>query len=166
MMNPARCWRHLVQTRWALRRRFPEDVLTRIESAVRAAEKDHAGEIRIALEGDLDLYDLLHDKSPRRRAVEVFSQLGVWDTARNNGVLIYVLLADRDVEIVADRGFNGLVQPSEWETVCRAMESEFARARWEQGLLAGIEAASRLMARHFPARGGDRDELPDRPGLL
>jgi uncharacterized membrane protein len=165
-MRLARCWRHLFQTRWALRRRFPEALLTRIASAVRAAERHHAGEIRVALEGDLDLYDLLRDKSPRQRAVEVFAELGVWDTACNNGVLIYVLLADHDVEIIADRGFNGLVQPSEWEAVCRTMESEFARERWEQGLLAGIEAVSRLMVTHFPAVDTHGNELPDRPRLL
>ena len=166
-MSLARYCRHLFQTRWGLRRRFPPSLLSRVEGAVQAAERHHAGEIRIALEGDLDLYDLLTGKTPRQRAVEVFAQLGVWDTAHNNGVLIYVLLADRDVEIVSDRGFNGRVQPAEWEAVCRAMESEFARGRWEPGLLAGIEAVSRLMVTHFPAQGGsDRNELPDRPRLL
>jgi uncharacterized membrane protein len=165
-MELARCARHLLQTRRAMRRRFSDAVLTRVESAVRAAETTHSGEIRVAIESDLDLADLWHDMSPRQRAVEVFSQLGVWDTARSNGVLIYVLLADRDVEIVADRGLNGLVHSSQWETVCRAMESEFAHSRWEQGLLTGIDAASRLLAAHFPAGDGDRDELPNRPTLL
>lgn len=165
-MNVARCARHLCHPRWALRRRFPDAVLQRIESAVRLAETNHAGEIRVALEGDLDLGDLLRDKSSRERAAEVFSQLGVWDTARSNGVLIYVLLADRDVEILADRGFDGLVEPLQWERACRAIDAEFSCGRWEQGLLAGIEAVSAIVAAHFPVQGGDRRNLPDRPALL
>jgi len=165
-MNFARCARHLCHTRWALRRRFPEAALQRIESAVLKAEKNHSGEIRVALEGDLDLHDLLRDKSSRERAAEVFSQLDVWDTARSNGVLIYVLLADRDVEILADRGFEGLVDPSQWERACRAIEAEFSCGRWEQGLLAGIEAVSAIVAMHFPVRDYDRRNLPDRPASL
>jgi len=165
-MNFARCLRHLCHPRWALRRRFPDAALHRIESAVRTSETNHSGEIRVALEGDLDLDDLLRDKSSRERAAEVFSQLGVWDTARSNGVLIYVLLADRDVEILADRGFEGLVEPSQWEQACRAIEAEFSGGRWEQGLLAGIEAVSAIVTAHFPAEGGDRNHLPDRPALL
>lgn len=165
-MDFARLGRHLCHTRWALRRRFPDEALHRIESAVRTAETSHAGEIRVAIEGDLDLHDLLRDKSSRERAAEVFSQLGVWDTARSNGVLIYVLLADRDVEILADRGLDGLVEPSQWEQACRAIEREFSCGRWEQGLLAGIEAVSSLLAAHFPAQAGDPRNLPDRPAML
>jgi len=166
VVNLARIWRHLVHTPATLRRCLPEAALTRIESAVHAAEKRHGGELRIAIEGDLSLGELRHDTTPRERAVEVFAQLGVWDTPLNNGVLLYILLADRDVEILADRGFNGLVESSEWETVCVAMESEFALGHWEAGLVQGIEAASDLIAMYFPPLESDSEGLPDRPELL
>lgn len=154
-----------------MQRRFTSAVLDRIESAVRAAEKTHRGEVRVVIETDLDAWSILSDKPPRIRALEVFAQHGVWDTAENNGILLYVLFADRDVEIVADRGYTGAVQPQEWESVCRAMEAEFRAARWEHGVIAGIERASALAARHFPARSGpadpaDVDELPNRPLLM
>lgn len=163
-----RLWRHLLETRWAMRRRFTPAVLDRIAAAVRATEQEHRGEIRIVIETDLDAWSILDDKSPRERALEVFALQGVWDTAENNGVLIYVLFADRDVEIVADRGYAERVTTAEWEQVCRAMETEFRAARWEQGTIAGVAAAGRIVAHHFPLLAGreDRNELQDRPTLL
>jgi len=92
---------------------------------VRAA---HSGEIRVAIEGALEPGEVWHGKTPRERALEVFAALGVWDTEANNGVLIYVLLADRDVEIVADRGFNGRVPDSEWQAACEDIRREFRAA--------------------------------------
>jgi uncharacterized membrane protein len=110
----------------------------------------------------------LAGKSPRQRAVEVFAGLGVWDTESNNGILIYVQLADRDVEIVADRGFNGRVDASEWTAVCSAMEEAFRAGQFEAGAVAGVQAAGRLLARHYPPLPGgrDEDELPNRPAVL
>ena len=165
-MDLARIWRHLVHSPRELHRAFPSDALARIESAAKSAETGHSGEIRVAIEGDLDLSPLLAGQSPRERAIELFSELRVWDTARNNGVLIYVLLADRDVEIVADRGLASVVPAAEWERVCHVIEHEFAAGRWEDGLLKGIEAVSELVAVHFPFEQGDRDELSNRPALL
>lgn len=165
-MDLARTLRHLMHSPRLLGRAFPEAALERIETAVRASESSHSGEIRIALEGDLDLGLLWRDVSPRDRAIEIFSRLGVWDTRRNNGVLIYVLLADRDVEIVADRGLTPHVTAGEWESVCRMMETEFAAGRWERGLVAGVEATGRLLSAHFPPEAEGRDELPDRPAVL
>jgi uncharacterized membrane protein len=104
--------------------------------------------------------------SSRERAREVFALKGVWNTAENNGVLIYLLLADRRVEVVADRGIDARVAPSEWEAVCRMMEGHFREGRFEQGALAGIDAVSDLLARHFPAGGERRNELEDRPALI
>ncbi len=161
-----RLFRHLFETRWGLRRRFTADVLDRIEKAVHAAESRHRGEVRVVIETDLDAWSILDGKTARQRALEVFAAYGVWDTAENNGVLIYVLFADREMEIVADRGYAGRVAPAEWEAVCKAMETEFRAARWEHGVIAGIERASAIVGREFPRREGDRDELPDRPVLL
>ena len=166
MRRIARLLRHLVETRFATRRRFTAPVLDRIEAAVAAAERTHRGELRFVIETDLDAWSIVAGKSPRHRALEVFAGVHAWDTERNNGVLIYVLFADRAVEIVADRGFNGLVAPAEWAAVCRAMEAEFRQGRWEHGALAGVEATARLLARHFPDTGRQDNELPNRPVLL
>lgn len=166
MNRIARLFRHLVETRWALRRRFTPDVLDRIERAVHAGEARHRGEIRVVIETDLDAWSILDGRTPRERALEVFALHGVWDTAENNGVLIYVLFADRDMEIVADRGYAGQVQRAEWEAVCKAMEVEFRAGRWEQGVIAGVERASAVVERCFPWREGDRNELPNRPELI
>ena len=98
---------------------------------------------------------------PRERALDIFSQLRVWDTEHNNGVLIYLLLADRDVEIIADRGIDAHVGAAGWETICRAMEKDFRAGLFEHGVIKGIEDVSRLLARHFPpAPPGRRNELP------
>ena len=155
---------HLTTTRRQVRRAFSAGVLRAIETAIRAAEKAHGGEIRFAIEGELSAVHVLRGCSPRERALQVFSQLGVWDTHANNGVLIYVLYADRDVEIVADRGFNGLVSAEEWSAACSKMETLFRAGDFERGAVEGIAAVSQLIARHFPA--SDRNELPDKPVVL
>ncbi len=165
-MALARSLKHLFATRWATRRRFTPDVLRRIEAAIAGVERRHAGEIRFAIETAFDLPELWYGTTPRERAVLVFGQLGVWDTAGNNGVLIYVLMADRDVEIVADRAIAARVPGSDWETICREMESHFKEGRFGEGAEAGIAAVGRLLARHFPGDGGDRNEQPDRPVML
>ncbi len=161
-----RLLRHLIETRFATRRRFTPAVLDAIEAAVRNAESRHCGELRFVVETDLDAWSILAGKSSRRRALEVFASLGIWDTDRNNGVLVYVLCADHAVEIVADRGFNDLVTTAEWAAVCRTMETEFREGRWQQGAIAGTAAAAALLARHFPGNGRHGNELPDRPLLL
>jgi uncharacterized membrane protein len=109
---------------------------------------------------------LLKGVSARQRAVEAFARLGVWDTEANNGVLIYLLLADRDVEIVADRGVHAKVGPDGWEAICKTMEAEFRAGRFEAGVLAGIAAVGRHLEAHFPRRGADANELPDAPVML
>jgi uncharacterized membrane protein len=163
----ARIVRHVLASRRALRRAFPLPALERIEQAVHAGEALHDGEVRFAVELELGWPALLAGETGRERALEVFSMLRVWDTERNNGVLIYVMFADREVEIVADRGFNGRVPEGEWRTICEAMQERFARGEYEAGALDGIAAASALMARHFPAGAAPRrDELPDRPVML
>lgn len=166
-MDLRRILGHLFTSRRAVRRSFPAASLDRIEAAVRAGERAHDGEVRFAVESALELPSLLAGETPRERALEVFSLLGVWDTARNNGLLIYLLYADRDVEIVADRGFNDCVDPEEWAALCRRMREYFARGEFEAGVLAGIEEAGTIVARHFPLEGrAGADELPDRPVIL
>jgi uncharacterized membrane protein len=157
---------HLLTTQWQLQRSFPHTTLDAIEAAVRTAETQHSGEICFAIESRLALSRLRAGINARLRAHELFSHLGVWNTHANNGVLIYLLLAEHDIEIVADRGFEGNVAEAEWSEVCRVMESELAAGRFEAGALAGIERVSGLIARHFPPRPDDRNELPDAPVII
>ncbi len=162
-MGIGRIGRHLLHHRWKVARVFPPPVLARIEQAIRAGETTHAGQLRFVVEGALDGLPLFRDQPARARALDIFSHLRIWDTEHNNGVLIYLLLADRDVEIVADRGIDAKVGAAGWESICHAMEAEFASGRFERGVIAGIEAVSRELARHFPPQGPHANELPDAP---
>ena len=161
-----RALRHLLVLPGTVARAFPADSLAAIEQAIRRSEQLHDGEIRFAVEAALDPLHLWRGENARQRALEVFSELRVWDTERNNGVLLYLLLAERDVEIVADRGFNGKVTAAEWEEVCRRMESWLREGRHPEAVIAGIDAISRIVARHFPPSARGRNELPDRPAAL
>jgi uncharacterized membrane protein len=165
-MNAGRVLSHLFSPPGAMARAFPARAMKAIEDAVTRSEASHRGEIRFAAETALEGRPLLAGQSARERALEVFSLLRVWDTEENNGVLIYLLLADHDVEIIADRGLNGKVSPADWEAICHRMEAAFKRKAFGEGVVAGIEEISLLLARHYPARPGDRNELPDRPAVL
>jgi len=161
-----RTLRHLLSSRSQVRRAFPPASLDAIESAVQASEAGHSGEVRFVVEGALDGAPLWSGSSARERALTLFSELRVWDTEQNNGLLIYLLLADRAVEIVADRGLHGRVGEPEWRLICARMETAFRAGQFEAGVLAGIEAVSRHLQRHFPPLSGDLNELPDRPLML
>jgi uncharacterized membrane protein len=166
-MSPWQRWlRNLTATPFLARRHFPPTVLQAIEAAVTHAEARHAGEIRFVVEAALDIPALLAGQTPRERALEVFSALRVWDTAHNNGVLIYLLLAEHDVEIIVDRGLAARVSTEEWERVCHEMEAEFRAGRFREGAVTGIEGVASLLGRFFPHEGGDRNEQPNRPILL
>lgn len=165
-MELVRALKHLFTARWATRRRFPPPVLQAIETAVSAVEVRHAGEIRVAIEAALDLPELWHRVSARERALQVFGHLGVWDTECNNGVLIYVLLADHSVQIVADRGIASRVTQAEWDAACRGMEDRLRAHRHCDALVEGVGDVGRLLGRHFPAQQGDRNEQPNQPVLL
>jgi uncharacterized membrane protein len=165
-MDIKRISRHLLFGPWHVRRAFPAQALEAIERAIQASEATHAGEIRFAVEGALDSAPLFGGQSARDRAIDVFSLLRIWDTERNNGVLIYLLLADHDVEIVADRGIDAKVGHAEWEVICHAMEAVFRDGEYEKGVIAGIEAVTQQLAKHFPATGEIRNELLDKAVVL
>jgi hypothetical protein len=165
-VDPARFLRHLLTDEWAIRYAFSARTLDAIERAIEAQEGRHDGELRFAVESALPLWDLIRGVSARERAIELFGRLRVWDTEQNAGVLIYLLLADRRVEIVADRGIHARVGATAWEAVCGAMQREFAERRFERGAIVGVEAVSDLLATHFPPRADNPDELPNRPVLL
>src|SRR5580700_11931036 len=153
-MGIKRIGRHLIEHRWRERRIFTPNVLDRIEQAIKAGEATHSGQVRFVVEGALDGAPLFQGQSARERALDIFSQLRIWDTAHNNGVLIYLLLADRKVEIIADRGIDAKVGREGWENICKQMEADFRAGNFERGAVKGIEAVSRELARHFARAGG------------
>lgn len=157
---------HLFTPPWRLRGTLSAHSLQRIEAAIGANERLHRGEIRFAVEAALDLHHLRADLGARARAVQVFSELGMWDTEENNGVLIYLLLADRDFEIVADRGIHRHVGQDGWEAIARRMEAHFRGGDIERGIIEGIEAVGALLCVHYPRTGPDANELPDRPVVV
>ena len=165
-LNLKRIVRHLHADRRHVKQAFPRAALSAIENAIKASEAAHVGEIRFAVEGALDGTPLFKGQSARERAIELFSQLRVWDTEHNNGVLIYLLLADRSVEIVADRGVHAKVGSKEWEKICREMEAAFRKGNYEAGVLSGIQAVTEHLVKHFPAFGDGHNDLPDAPVVL
>jgi uncharacterized membrane protein len=158
--------RNLFTTRWALHRAFPGKLLNDIEQSIQASESQHSAEFRFAIETSLDVPTLLRGCNPRERAVEVFSNLGIWDTAANNGVLIYLLLSEHAIEIVADRGYNDKVSAREWQDICDAMRALFQGGHYREGALRGIEMITAEVSRHFPPDPNDRNELPNKPVLM
>jgi uncharacterized membrane protein len=137
-----------------------------IEAAVKASEAEHSGEVRFAVETALDPVALIRGQSPRTRAIELFSSLRVWDTEHNCGLLIYVLLADRAVEIVADRGIHAKVGEAEWMRICQQIEEAFRQKDFRGGAVAGIQSVTQHLKTHFPANIRDQNELSDRPVVL
>lgn len=165
-MQLSRWIAHLGMTAGRVRRAFPAGCLDAIEQAIGQAESTHDGEICFVIEGALHPAQLLRGLSPRARALEVFAQQRVWDTEHNNGVLIYVLLADRAVEIVADRHIHARAGTAAWAEVARAMEQDFARGEFRTGALAGVAGVAAELARHYPGALRSGNQLPDRPTLL
>ena len=161
-----RIMQHTLTPAWRARQVFPAPVLHAIAEAIRLCETRHRGEIRFAVEAALDFAPLVRQQTAHERAIEVFSQLNIWDTEHNNGVLIYLLLADRNVEIIADRGINRHVGNEEWQVLCQDMERAFRAQHYQEGVIQGIHAISAHITRYYPAQGARANELPDQPVLL
>ncbi|MFT3663598.1 TPM domain-containing protein [Piscinibacter sp.] len=161
----------ILKHRWLdegdLARALDDAALGRIERRVAASEKRHSGEIRVCAEAGLPLSYLWRGASTRERALTMFGKLRVWDTEHNNGVLIYLLLAEHHIEIVADRALDRLVSAEQWQEVMAHMRAAFRQGEFEAGLNAAIDAVDALLARHFPLAPGQANpnELPDRPTL-
>jgi hypothetical protein len=165
-MGVLRFLKHVFVADWLLGRQFSKRVLEAIEKSVAEHEKRHDGELRFVVEGGLPAACLWRGQRSRARAVDLFGSLRVWDTEHNSGVLIYVLLADRAVEILADRGIQARVGNQAWEAICKHMRDQFAAGDFESGSLYGVRAISDLLAQHFPPVGDNPNELPDRPLIL
>jgi uncharacterized membrane protein len=164
----ARLWRH----RWIdaadVRRALPPEALGRLGRRVAASERRHSGEVRICVEAGLPMSYLWRGAPARERAIMMFGKLRVWDTADNNGVLIYLLMAEHAIEIVADRGIDAHVSAEEWAAMTQRMAAAFREGRFEDGLTQALEEVSALLVAHFPLAEGqaDRNELPDEPVVL
>ena len=154
-------------------RALPTDMLNRIKNRVSASENRHSGEIRICVEAGLPtsyLWRHFWHKTPmktimRERAVMMFGKLRIWDTAHNNGVLIYLLLAEREIELVADRGINQFVGQTEWKAIVKRLSAALHDDKFEDGLTQALEEVSAIMMRHFEVKAGEKNpnELPNAP---
>jgi len=166
--SPRRLLRHLFSSPHSLRRALPAAALERITHAVHRAESGHWGEIRFAIEAALPWSYVWRNARPRERAWMMFSKLRVWDTEHNNGVLLYVNLADRSVDLVADRGIAHKVPPARWHAICHDARDHFRHGRLEQGAVGAIEAIGVVLAEHFPLAPGElrSNEAPDRPVVV
>lgn len=162
----SRLLKHLLHTPLATRRAFPAPVQEAIRQAIHDGEQRHHGEIRFVVEGDWPLSDVWADRPVRERALEIFGLTRVWDTADNTGILIYVLLCEHKVEILADRGLNQVLGPQVWYALCDALTRAFRAGRFEQGSVDAIRQMHALLAQHFPSAGGNPNELPDIPVIL
>lgn len=163
-MNLKRTLAHLNTSKSSIKRSFPS--LARIEQEIKQSEAQHSGQIRFVVEASLDWGQLYANVNARDRAIEVFSQLRVWDTEHNNGILIYLLLADHDIEIIADRGINAKLKQSVWQEICVEMEQAFQKGQFEQGVVLGIQAITQQLIQHFPAEAGQLNELSDEAVVL
>jgi uncharacterized membrane protein len=163
--------RRILRHRWRdeadTRRAIPPELMERLARQVAASETRHTGEIRIYVEAGLPLSYLWRNATPRERAIAMFGKLGVWDTEQNNGVLIYLLLAEHAIEVVADRGMSRHVSPARWQEIVRHMSAEFRAGRYAEGLAQAVDEVTALLVQHFPASPGapNRNELPDQPVL-
>src|ERR1700761_9059991 len=165
-MGIRRISKHLLLHRRHARRLFPRKTLAAIEQAIKAGEVTHCGQLRFVVEGALDGRPLFRNQGARERALDIFSHLRIWDTEHNNGVLIYLLLADRKVEIIADRGIDARVGAAGWEAICREMETDFRSRQFKTGVINGIAAVSRELAKSFPPDAHPHNELPDKPIVI
>lgn len=160
-------WFRLLKHRWHdeadARRALGAGAAERLRKRVADSELGHSGEIRICVEVSLPLSYLWRGATARERALAMFGKLGVWDTEANNGVLIYLLIADRRIEIIADRGLNRHIGAAHWQAISAGMSAAFRAGRFEDGLNAAVDAVSQVLCEHFPLAAGERNpnELPD-----
>jgi len=165
MADLRRALRHLFAQ--SARSLFPAPVLERIAGAIAAGEASHDGQVCFAVESALPVAAVLAGQDARQRAEHAFARLRVWDTAANNGVLVYLLLADHRIEIVADRGVAARVDGAQWSEICARMERRLREGEAEKAAVEAVTAVSALLAAHFPGGGGERrNELPDLPSIL
>ena len=160
--------RRLLRHRWHdtadAGRTLDAPLRTRLEQRIAASEARHTGEICICVEAGLPPSYLWRDAGARERAIAMFGKLRVWDTEHNNGVLIYLLLAEHAIELVADRGLNRHVSPAQWQEMVAHLREALRAGRYEDGLTLALEEVSAVLVEHFPLAAGTArpNELPNR----
>lgn len=162
----SRLLKHLFANSGNTKKYFNKDVLIRIEQAIAQSEMTHSGQIRFVVETSLSPMALYHHQSSRERALEIFSLFRVWDTEENNGVLIYLLMADHDFEIIADRNIHAKAGQDYWVKVCKEMEVLLKNKQFSEGVLLGIERIHEVLRQHYPAEVITPNELPDHPIII
>lgn len=162
----SRAWRHLTSTRTRGRKSFPRATLEAIKQVIATGESLHRAEIRVVIEPSLDLYAILEGVSARARAHELFSQYRIWDTEENSGILVYIDLADHQVEIIADRGVARLLSSHDWFAVCGTMTENFARGAYHEGVITGLQLLNDKLQMCFPEVAAQRNQLSNTPILL
>jgi len=150
----------------AVHRHFPPDSLKRIEAAIEKSEMQHFGEIRFIVESHLSFWEIVQNKMPKQRALEVFAKYHLWDTEQNNGVLIYLLLADHDFEILGDRGIHQYIGDDGWTKISDEMEAMFRKGEFEMGVIFGMQQITQFLIKHFPASGRNENELSNKTIVL
>lgn len=167
MNRLSRLFAHLITGPWSIRRSFPGAALDRVEQAIGQGESTHSAELRVAVEHSFSLWTILVNAlPPRERAIDVFSLLRVWDTEQNNGVLVYILLADQDVEIIADRGAAARIEQAVWDNACEIMRKSFQYGKFEEGTIKAVDYLNRELSVVFVPGSVNQNELPNRPVIL
>jgi hypothetical protein len=161
-----RLLQNLLSGPWKIRKFFPTPDLDAIEAAIKVSESQHNAQIRFAVEHGLNIFQIMHGVTPRMRAAELFSELGVWNTEHNSGVLVYVLLAERDFEIIADRGVSAHISHEEWARISAIVEDSFRTGRFREGVVSGISEITKHLVRLYPINSDNPNELSDRPVTL
>jgi len=149
-----------------LQRHFSKTDLASIETAIARSESMHQGEVRVAIESSFSFLEILNGKTPRDRALEIFSQYRVWDTQHNTGILIYILLSEHDIEIIADRGIHDQEDSATWEKICQSLQHRFQKGEYLEGLLEAIGQSSKVLQQHVPAKTQNINELPNKPIVI
>ena len=145
---------------------FPKKVLKAIENDIQSSEEKHRAEIRVAVESNFNFSQIYHKMTTLERAINVFSNLQIWDTEENNGVLVYILLVERKIEIIADRGIYKKLGKDYWANVNQEMVTHFKKQEYKEGVLYAISQITKEMMTLFPKRGEDPDELPNSVVIL
>ena len=161
-----RLWRHWRSSAAAGRRAFPPATLAAVGAAIAAGEREHRGELRLIVEAALPLHAAWAGMGNRQRAVALFAEHGIWDTEDNCGVLIYVNLAERKVDIVADRAIARRIDGATWQALCNTLTQGYMQGRFHDSTLAAVAGVNALLRSHFPAEGARANELPDQPLIL
>ena len=166
MSTISRFFRHIFTTRASAKRAFPPETLKVIEDVVAEGETRHRAEVRVVVESSLSGADVLAKVTPRQRAIVLFSQFGIWDTEENCGVLVYVNMADRKVEIVADRDVSRRISSEEWDAICHTMTDNFAKGEFRNSTISAVKQLNALLEKHYPDVGVVNNQLPNQPIVL